>query len=213
MTLEMTSGLDQNAGHLNECPVCSYCLRGLPATHRCPECGFRYDGSTVVWQSPRAAAFSALWIYAACLAMAGWCSILFSMTADSARSLVVLAVLAGWMVMAAVPNRPGHRRPFVAASAMGLVMRLRGRRTRTLPWNDIADLKIEAHGDRRFVQVIPTDGGPVIDVSRLVRDAEAAETLQVLRRARPDLPRLEGTPGTQAYQAKWANALLASAMR
>lgn len=25
------------------CPACRYWLRGLPATHTCPECGFRYD--------------------------------------------------------------------------------------------------------------------------------------------------------------------------
>jgi hypothetical protein len=28
---------------LAECPKCGYDLTGLPAPHRCPECGFKYD--------------------------------------------------------------------------------------------------------------------------------------------------------------------------
>lgn len=28
---------------MEACPVCRYSLRGLPARHKCPECGFRYN--------------------------------------------------------------------------------------------------------------------------------------------------------------------------
>jgi hypothetical protein len=34
--------------HLEECPKCEYSLKGLPASHRCPECGFEYDDRTFV---------------------------------------------------------------------------------------------------------------------------------------------------------------------
>lgn len=35
---------------LANCPVCNYSLQGLPASHRCPECGFEYDEQTVVFK-------------------------------------------------------------------------------------------------------------------------------------------------------------------
>lgn len=31
------------------CPTCEYDLRGLPASHNCPECGFAYDESFRMW--------------------------------------------------------------------------------------------------------------------------------------------------------------------
>ncbi len=40
---------------LSQCPQCRYDISGLPATHRCPECGFAYDESMIVlegWHVP-----------------------------------------------------------------------------------------------------------------------------------------------------------------
>lgn len=37
---------------LTHCPVCNYDLTGLPKNHRCPECGFEYDETTVTWNVP-----------------------------------------------------------------------------------------------------------------------------------------------------------------
>ena len=33
----------------DNCPRCHYSLRGLPESHRCPECGFPYGQETLVW--------------------------------------------------------------------------------------------------------------------------------------------------------------------
>lgn len=38
---------------LTECPECRYSLAGLPANHRCPECGFEYDVTMEIYR-PRA---------------------------------------------------------------------------------------------------------------------------------------------------------------
>lgn len=38
------------ARRLGKCPICSYNLRGLPSTHRCPECGWFYDAQTRIWR-------------------------------------------------------------------------------------------------------------------------------------------------------------------
>ena len=37
--------------------MCRYSLLGLPAAHRCPECGFEYDEHTRVWRSGFGAPF------------------------------------------------------------------------------------------------------------------------------------------------------------
>jgi hypothetical protein len=36
---------------ITKCPVCRYDLTGLPKNHRCPECGFEYDETMVVWNT------------------------------------------------------------------------------------------------------------------------------------------------------------------
>ncbi|MCH8853367.1 MAG: hypothetical protein IID41_12065 [Planctomycetes bacterium] len=41
----------RSAAHrLGKCPICDYNLRGLPNTHRCPECGWFYDAQTRIWR-------------------------------------------------------------------------------------------------------------------------------------------------------------------
>lgn len=42
-----------NASRPRKCPDCRYLLRGLPATCRCPECGFEYDPHTTELWAPR----------------------------------------------------------------------------------------------------------------------------------------------------------------
>lgn len=34
---------------ITKCPVCRYDLTGLPKNHRCPECGFEYNETMMVW--------------------------------------------------------------------------------------------------------------------------------------------------------------------
>lgn len=52
---------------LTHCPDCGYSLHGLPARHRCPECGFAYDEATRVWRPKKP--FIGMWtlIFALCV--------------------------------------------------------------------------------------------------------------------------------------------------
>lgn len=40
---------------IERCPICAYSLRGLPAVHRCPECGLECDSNAIVFKEPRTA--------------------------------------------------------------------------------------------------------------------------------------------------------------
>ena len=51
---------------LEHCPVCNYHLTGLPARHRCPECGFAFDEHTRVWRSEGFGRFAG-WVTAMCV--------------------------------------------------------------------------------------------------------------------------------------------------
>lgn len=39
-----------SAPDLSQCANCRYSLKGLPRTHRCPECGLHYDEWTRIWR-------------------------------------------------------------------------------------------------------------------------------------------------------------------
>ncbi len=42
--------MNESSKPLTRCPVCRYDLRGLPAEHRCPECGMAYDSTVQIWR-------------------------------------------------------------------------------------------------------------------------------------------------------------------
>lgn len=44
--------MSQRDSTILNCPICRYDLAGLPARHRCPECGFEYDESMRIWSVP-----------------------------------------------------------------------------------------------------------------------------------------------------------------
>jgi len=49
---------------LTHCPVCKYDLTGLPKNHRCPECGFEYDETMLVWYARRPSWWGAIvWLF------------------------------------------------------------------------------------------------------------------------------------------------------
>ena len=41
--------MNESSKPFYRCPLCSYKLQGLPAEHKCPECGLDYDPTTRVW--------------------------------------------------------------------------------------------------------------------------------------------------------------------
>jgi hypothetical protein len=121
---------------LTKCPICRYDLTGLPASHRCPECGFEYDETTVVWYAPRD------WWTAACL----WGIFLFlavGIAVDFAGLLTgrpelgrrvfsfLFAIV--WLTLT-IAWTGSH--PFVAATRKALVYGSVGRTPRRLAWTE-----------------------------------------------------------------------------
>lgn len=121
---------------LTKCPVCRYDLTGLPAHHRCPECGFEYDETKVVWYGSRKwwittiLWFSLLWVLAGVVVC--FSSLIQPPIPPRERIVPILfGFAAAWMVA------EWHwSRPFVAMTKRGLVYRDRGRHnTKTIGWS------------------------------------------------------------------------------
>ncbi len=47
---------------LTWCPQCKYSLKGLPANHSCPECGFEYDAETAAWHGRTSRIWTSFWM-------------------------------------------------------------------------------------------------------------------------------------------------------
>ena len=52
---------------LTRCPQCTYSLKGLPADHRCPDCGFEYDVETAMWKGRLDGKEISAYVFAICM--------------------------------------------------------------------------------------------------------------------------------------------------
>jgi len=122
---------------LTNCPACRYDLTGLPADHRCPECGFEYDETTIMWHGSRRWWITAfLWVVLLCMLAAIVIDLsgLSRFTGDPRARFVGVAFAVGvlWLVFDWYWSRP-----FVAMAKYGIVFRDIGRRRiRTVAWTE-----------------------------------------------------------------------------
>lgn len=125
---------------LRRCPVCKYPLSGLPAHHRCPECGFEYDERSRIWHDrillrrgivPFVAAIELVILTAIAVGFA-----LFSVTQNEilAISGTLAACAVVWIAFTLWPILSLEH---LVMTGAGLWLIRRWRRNRFFPWSDV----------------------------------------------------------------------------
>ena len=126
-----------------KCVRCGYSLRGLPANHRCPECGLRFDERCALYRVTNPRQLLALWLI---VFGGGWVSLrnlphLAKLGSASAWQKVGAIAGALWFVIAVIGVWlfvRHYRRGFeVAITSDGLILRLPGFSDDLMPWSDI----------------------------------------------------------------------------
>jgi len=142
MSYSATSILD--APPLLQCPQCEYSLRGLPARHRCPECGFEYDEYTRVWKPRRPWAIYVLASFPLMILVLNLSN--FRIRAGlsgvwgialSVFAVIAVAVCVRRFFRAREANARGR---YVAIAPAGLMIRIEGEPV-TLPWRNLVKVR------------------------------------------------------------------------
>lgn len=124
------------AAGLSKCLACDYDLRGLPPSHRCPECGLAYDQDTRVWRPE-----TSLSIISGIVTLGVVLPFLVTIASSNSlhAGLIRLAALC-WFVLVVASGlwiRHVHRSRYVVATMPeGLLVRI-GDHT-LIPWHDLA---------------------------------------------------------------------------
>ncbi|HPF40896.1 MAG TPA: hypothetical protein P5081_16305 [Phycisphaerae bacterium] len=130
----------------DRCLHCDYALEGLPAPHRCPECGEAYDDATTIFR-PRVnwkwfVPTIGVQFYAVYLVASNWKALVRYMGDWGAVAAVVMFV--GFIIVRAVRfSRALRERPCQAAlTRTGLAVRTRFQRVAFLPYDEIAFVSV-----------------------------------------------------------------------
>lgn len=134
----------------DRCYRCNYSLKGLPAAHRCPECGEAYDESVRIWRPRRrysiSAVFLLLWGF---FALRAWGAVGVALASGGKPRLIDLGFGALWLAIAAGAGYTilQERRYGRLAAIMreGVFIRDRGGPGQTVPWCDIADAAVASN--------------------------------------------------------------------
>ena len=149
----------RSAAHrLGKCPVCSYSLRGLPSTYRCPECGWPYDAQTRIWRplKPKAI-FGGLIGFIGAIEGLVWFVV-------GAPPIFGIAIFVGWLGPASYIGWRYYsiykRGQFVCVGNDGILYRLLDTEAQLIRWKDIAAIhrqrfdklcRVERVGDQKHI--------------------------------------------------------------
>ena len=145
---------------LGRCPICGYNLRGLPSTHRCPECSWPYDARTRIWRPLKPKA-----IFAGLIGFIGAIEGLVWFVVG-APPIFGIAIFVGWLGPASYVGWRYYsiykRGQFVCVGPDGILYRLQEAEAQLIRWEDIAAIhrqrfdklcRVERIGDQKHIML------------------------------------------------------------
>jgi len=166
---------DDASGRLKRCPVCDYSLRGLPAAHRCPECGFRYDEHTTVWRPTSFRKHFGTLLVVVAVFVIPVAILKMALSSPRVRGFWVDAEMAiVWTTLLTVGIAVFRKGPFVAVAPDGLFMRLHWFGIQYLPWADV--LSVEQMKNKR-IRLLVRSKRKAVHLTRLVNNSRERESL------------------------------------
>ncbi|MCG3136178.1 MAG: hypothetical protein HJJLKODD_00003 [Phycisphaerae bacterium] len=146
---------------LNKCPQCGYDLRGLPADHRCPECGLAYDHQTEIFR-PRKPRIIFVGLLGFLGGMGGMINMLIRSLQPGSRSgifsvLMFMVWLGLGVYLFLRLNRIYQRGQFVMIGPDGMHYRLQSPECSYLSWSQIGSIKPQRYD--KLCRVIKTQSG------------------------------------------------------
>jgi len=166
----------EDARRRRTCPVDGYDLAGLPMEHRCPECGFGFDGQTRVWRVDRPWRLVVLPVTLLVILLTGVSANALGMTASfqgskgsMIRLIVAGAVTALWGWYACLAWIMARSGPFLATAPSGIVARLSDQVPRMIPWSRVAKVNTRWNGAHSWCWVELRDPDERMELGVLVR--------------------------------------------
>ena len=123
---------------IERCPVCRYSLQGLPAVHRCPECGFVYDESMTIWVATsrlRQLLLPKNLSETMQTLIFGIASLVWTVLSFSRFALFLLFMFLASLAHTLIVMIQFRQRPFVAISRTGISLRGDTPEVVTIPWS------------------------------------------------------------------------------
>ncbi len=127
---------------LTRCPQCKYSLKGLPADHRCPECGFEYDAETAMWKGRLDGKDISAYVVAICTVIWIFLSRLFGtpFLPRSALRVALLLILGVLTLFVLYRVRQMRRAGDAVCTTRQGVWIKKGRRSELYLWDEIEDV-------------------------------------------------------------------------
>lgn len=157
---------------LKHCPRCRYNLRGLPARHTCPECGFAYDPDCVIirlrgWRKRDVWSILGLGGILIAVLVDAFRPPFYGRPAEWLRALAYLGLPVAWLGYYVARARFNRRA--VIINHLGVTFDTPTIRVRFVPWSDIGRATFDWKTERFCVE--GRDGNPIVSC-----DAEGLST-------------------------------------
>jgi hypothetical protein len=169
-------GAPQHA--LDRCPVCNYSLRGLPAAHRCPECGLEYDEHSIIWYPPRRRRWYAAFFALVSLGITGaGIEGIFLFEGTTADFWIGMGAVAFGILGFVLAVRGFLTRPFVAVVPLGVIVRMRAQAVEVIPWDQAGSLEVRERPPSGGTSTGSKKPRAYLTLGDIIVDAEDAKEL------------------------------------